>query len=189
MKLTFSLLTLVLVATLPLGCAGKAIQSTNAAPSDAGPEDSPADSRADALADVSPDVPHDSPADTADADGDGGFKCVCKNWTDDRYPAVLLWRPGNMETCVLDGCPPGKICCATPCVSPDVCHYVTGKSPGSQGCHWVDNHSIYEPKDDCCWDYGYTACVLPEQCAPGGELHHQEYDPEKNNFTVCGETP
>ena len=177
--------TITLLGVLPVGCAGKAVQTSYATASDGGPSDGPV-TQPEAGPDAPADALPDAIADANDAETSTAFECVCRNWKDDRYPASFLNRFANSTPCVLDGCPAGKVCCATPCVSPDVCRYESGKMyQDYQGCQWIDNTHEYLPKEDCCWDYGFTACVFPEQCAPGGVLHHQEYDPDKNNFGVC----
>ena len=89
-----------------------------------------------------------------------GFKCHCRNWTDDAYPKVFWEYPNH--SCVIQGCPDGKVCCASSCLNSASCWF----RPETFNKASCDPDAEY---NDCC-KYVPTTCVFPNECAEDGVL-------------------
>ena len=168
-------------AALLLGCGGRSVQvESHPAPDasadvihepDAGPD---ADA---APRDTGPETYEDHHAPDAP---DSSCACLCKNWIKNdisTYPYDFFYDAINPSgSCVLHGCPTGEVCCATSCVDPSVCEY-TSTPWGTRDCR--PYHEPHDPppapKSDCCWKYGFTACVAPELCPSEGVLLQGDY--------------
>ena len=172
------LVSLLWLLSSAVSCGGQAVQAGS---TDAGSKLDAHDAK-DSAHEPTNDGGKDAAVDAPEEDA--GLRCLCRNWTDDAYASAFFDSAGT--DCVIRGCAEGEVCCATLCVDPSVCHY-TGFPTAVPGCDWSKHHpgDIMQPPDDCCWHYGFTACVAPHLCADGGVLQHRDADYEKDTIDLC----
>lgn len=156
-----NVVTLGFVAVALVGCGGQAVVNEQSSAADASFDAGhAADTGTEAdvgQPDVLPDVVDAAEPDNA-APKPWDHKCLCKNWTDTVYPPEFYTGPAS---CVgVDECPEGTVCCAGPCISPEVCNW--------EGYRTKELCALAPELNECC-DL-FTKCVAPDQCAPEGVL-------------------